>query len=191
MLRSGRLSTSTRMQLSGPAHTNPIGLLTLCYPHLSIKKKFPIALAHRVLLCHTLAATVFLAVHHIWCRAAPPSSATLHPAPRLLQLAARYALVAAHRSPSPVHAGVLLRCRRGATDATAPHQKVMATVDAMAERCATSARRYCDKSACCKRMFQVFRMFQKYVAIVSYGCCKSRSQILHMLQVFQRYVGSV
>jgi hypothetical protein len=29
---------------------------------------------------------------------------------------------------------------------------------------------------CCKHMFQVFRIFQRYVASVSYGCCKSRSR---------------
>jgi hypothetical protein len=32
------------------------------------------------------------------------------------------------------------------------------------------------ESACCKRMFQVFQMFQRYVASISYGCCKSRSR---------------
>jgi hypothetical protein len=32
----------------------------------------------------------------------------------------------------------------------------------------------CAENACCKRMFQVFQMFQRYVAIVSYECCKSR-----------------
>ena len=36
------------------------------------------------------------------------------------------------------------------------------------------ARRCYAESACCKRMFQVFQIFQKYVASVSYGCCKSR-----------------
>jgi hypothetical protein len=34
--------------------------------------------------------------------------------------------------------------------------------------------RFCA-SACCKRMFQVFQMFHRYVVSVSYGCCKSRS----------------
>ena len=38
-----------------------------------------------------------------------------------------------------------------------------------------AARRCCAESACCKHMFQVFHMFQKYVASVSYGCCKSGS----------------
>ena len=40
----------------------------------------------------------------------------------------------------------------------------------------------------CKCMFQLFQMFQRHVAIVSYGCCKSRLGTLHMLQVFQRHV---
>jgi hypothetical protein len=31
------------------------------------------------------------------------------------------------------------------------------------------------RSACCKHMFQVFQIFQRYVASVSDGCCKSRS----------------
>ena len=42
-----------------------------------------------------------------------------------------------------------------------------------------------------KRMFQVFQTFQRYVAIILYGCCKSRSVMLHILQVFQRHVASV
>jgi hypothetical protein len=31
------------------------------------------------------------------------------------------------------------------------------------------------ESACCKHMFQLFQLFQRYVASASYGCCKSRS----------------
>jgi hypothetical protein len=31
------------------------------------------------------------------------------------------------------------------------------------------------KNACCKRTFQVFQMFQRYVASASDGCCKSSS----------------
>jgi hypothetical protein len=31
------------------------------------------------------------------------------------------------------------------------------------------------KSSCCKRMFQLFQIFQRYVASISYECCKSRS----------------
>jgi hypothetical protein len=31
------------------------------------------------------------------------------------------------------------------------------------------------KNACCKHMFQVFQMFQRYVTSISCGCCKSRS----------------
>jgi hypothetical protein len=31
------------------------------------------------------------------------------------------------------------------------------------------------RSACCKSVFQVFEMFQRYDASVAYGCCKSRS----------------
>jgi hypothetical protein len=37
-------------------------------------------------------------------------------------------------------------------------------------------RRCYAESVCCKRMFQVFQMFQRYVASVLYGCCKSRSE---------------
>jgi hypothetical protein len=33
------------------------------------------------------------------------------------------------------------------------------------------------ESACCKRLFQ---MFQRYVASVSYGCCKSRSRFVNV-----------
>ena len=43
------------------------------------------------------------------------------------------------------------------------------------------------ESACCKRMFQ---MFQRYVASVSYRCCKSRSG-LHMLQWLYTHFASV
>jgi hypothetical protein len=38
-----------------------------------------------------------------------------------------------------------------------------------------ATRRCCAESACCKHMFQLFFMFQKYAASVLYGCCKSRS----------------
>jgi hypothetical protein len=31
------------------------------------------------------------------------------------------------------------------------------------------------ESVCCKRMFRVFQMFQRYVASISDGCCKNRS----------------
>jgi hypothetical protein len=41
---------------------------------------------------------------------------------------------------------------------------------------------------CC---IQVFQIFQRYVAVVSYGYCKSRSRILHMLQVFQKHIARV
>jgi hypothetical protein len=51
---------------------------------------------------------------------------------------------------------------------------------------------------CCKRMFKVFQIFQKYVASVSYGCCKSRSECCicwngytHMLQTSVPNVSSV
>jgi hypothetical protein len=32
------------------------------------------------------------------------------------------------------------------------------------------------KSTCCKHMFQVFQIFQRYVVIVLYERCKSRSE---------------
>jgi hypothetical protein len=34
----------------------------------------------------------------------------------------------------------------------------------------------CAENACCKRMFQVFRLFQTYVAVVLDECCKSRPE---------------
>jgi hypothetical protein len=37
-----------------------------------------------------------------------------------------------------------------------------------------TARKYYAKSACCKHMFQVFQMLQRYVANFLCGCCKSR-----------------
>jgi hypothetical protein len=40
----------------------------------------------------------------------------------------------------------------------------------------------------CKCIFQVFHM---YVAIVTYGCCKSRSGCCIFCKCFQRYVASV
>jgi hypothetical protein len=75
-----------------------------------------------------------------------------------------------------------------------------------------TARRYCSQSACCKHMFQVFQMFQRYVASVLYWCCKNRSgcciccngytrmlkcilncfmYFRRMLQVFYQYVANV
>jgi hypothetical protein len=43
---------------------------------------------------------------------------------------------------------------------------------------AISAWRCCDESACCKNVFEVFQTFQRYVAIVLFECCKSRSGML-------------
>jgi capsule polysaccharide modification protein KpsS len=40
-------------------------------------------------------------------------------------------------------------------------------------------------------MLHILQVFQRYVAIISYECCKSRSVMLHILQVFQRHVASV
>jgi hypothetical protein len=34
----------------------------------------------------------------------------------------------------------------------------------------------CAENTCCKSMFHVFQVFHRYLAIVSYGCCKSRSR---------------
>jgi hypothetical protein len=34
----------------------------------------------------------------------------------------------------------------------------------------------CAENTCCKSMFHVFQVFHRYIAIVSYGCCKSRSR---------------
>nr|TKV95970.1 hypothetical protein SEVIR_9G398300v2 [Setaria viridis] len=45
-------------------------------------------------------------------------------------------------------------------------------------------------AACCKRMFQVFQMFQKNVASVSCGCCKVDLDVA-MLHMFHTHVVSV
>jgi hypothetical protein len=64
---------------------------------------------------------------------------------------------------------------------------------------------YFAESACCKHMFQIFQMFQRYVVNVSYRCCKVDrvciccNSYTHILQVsipnvtpiFQTYVASV
>jgi hypothetical protein len=42
----------------------------------------------------------------------------------------------------------------------------------------------------CKSMFQVFQLFQMYVSIVLYGCCKSRLVCCHVAMVIT-YVASV
>ena len=58
------------------------------------------------------------------------------------------------------------RARRGAGDATVPHQKVWAIVDAMAAVMRDLNKEMCNGSARCNRMFQVFQTFQRYIAIV-------------------------
>ena len=63
-----------------------------------------------------------------------------------------------HRSRAPLH-GIMLRVELRINEP--PFSQ--------------AASRCCAESACCKRMFQVFQMFQRYVSSVSYGCCKSRS----------------
>jgi hypothetical protein len=37
-----------------------------------------------------------------------------------------------------------------------------------------ATKRCCAESTCCKCTFWMFQMFHRYVAIISYGCCKSR-----------------
>jgi hypothetical protein len=69
-----------------------------------------------------------------------------------------------------------------------------------------TASRCCAKSACCKHMFQVFNMLQRYVSSVSYECCKSRlgcciccngctcmfqTSIPNVSSIFQTFVASV
>jgi hypothetical protein len=56
---------------------------------------------------------------------------TLYPPSRLTQLTAPVPPAVAHRVLSHARTEVLLRCYRGATDATVPRQKVVAAVDAM------------------------------------------------------------
>ena len=57
---------------------------------------------------------------------------------------------------------------------------------------------HCAESTCCKLMFQVFQMFQRYVASVLYRCCKNRpgcctccNGYTHMFQVYVLNVLSV
>jgi hypothetical protein len=61
------------------------------------------------------------------------------------------------------------------------------------------------KTACCKIIFQVFQMFQRYVGSVVYRCCKGDRDVAHvvmaiyiyfkcmfqMFHLFQTYVASV
>jgi hypothetical protein len=69
-----------------------------------------------------------------------------------------------------------------------------------------AASRCSLESVCCKSMFQVFQMFQRYVTRVSYGCCETRSRcciccnsctrmlqvsVLNVSSAFQMYIASV
>jgi hypothetical protein len=102
----------------------------------------------------------------------------------------------AHRSP-PVHisrSACLARRGWGETRPRAAHdsQPVMAFSTRVASSAppanstpvnkipdeplfSQAAQRCCTEIACCKHMFQIFRMFQRYVASVRSGCCKNRS----------------
>jgi hypothetical protein len=118
-------------------------------------------------------------------RCAPPSSCQA-PSPA--------APAPAHRAPTCCALCPVPRVCWGAADAAVPHQKVVAAVEAMAVAMCNLSKEMLRL----KRMFQVFQIFQRYVVIVSYRCCKSiledvakiYRRMLHMLQVFQRHVFS-
>jgi hypothetical protein len=142
--------------------------MACCYAMRSLLPSSPLRTAsHAVRLPHPVARST---------RATPPSRVALHPLPCPLQLAT-------HRDA----AGVLLT-------PPFPTRRSWLLSTPWMPWLATSARRCYDESACCKRMFQMFQTFLRYVAIVLYRWCKSRSGMLHMLcmlQVFQRFVQNV
>jgi hypothetical protein len=132
MLRSG--CPSVRTPLSGPARTGPAGLITLCVSHPFSQKYLPITCCFAS--CARCCRLPCNAPHLAPCsppikrcapsRAAPPPSScrALSPTvPTLARCAPRLRCCA----PCPVP-----RAHRGAADATVPHQKVVAAVDAMA-----------------------------------------------------------
>jgi hypothetical protein len=80
--------------------------------------------------------------------------------------------------PSARH-GILHCANRLLHRSCAPLRDVKLRIDEPPTIKATS-RCYAENT-CCKRMFQVFQMFQSYVASVSYGCCKSRSKYVAMV----------
>jgi hypothetical protein len=109
--------------------TGPTGLLTLCVSHLFSKKISSYRSRHRMLLC----------VARSLLPSSPPrapSRATRlpHPTPRSIP---RCAPPSSRSAPSPAAPPLLRTCHvphthRGASAVVAPHQKVVAAVDAMA-----------------------------------------------------------
>ena len=121
------LMLRSRLPVSAPVRYWPNRSASSLRLSISLSKISPTpVLAHRVLLRRALAATDFPTVYPIPRRATPPSSATLHPTPRLLHR--RTALhhtrsSSLHVVPRPLRAP---RCCWGATDATVIHQKIAA-----------------------------------------------------------------
>jgi hypothetical protein len=159
-------------------------------------------LAHRVLLRHALATTVFPAVHPISRHVAPASSAALHLASRPYP---------APPPPSPCRAPSPHRARSSSLCAM-PHPRACRVVARVLPtplfptrrswppQCATWARRCCDESVC----FKYFRRFRGmlqcfiwmlhmcvYVASVSKVRCKCFWGLLKIFYMFQTYVTSV
>jgi hypothetical protein len=65
-------------------------------------------------------------------------------------------------------------CAAGRCQAVSPSSAV-GWLELAVSRSALRVRKKVEKNTCCKRMFQVFQMFQRYVASVSDEYCKSRS----------------
>jgi hypothetical protein len=162
MLRNGR--TSVRMPLSEHTHTGPNRpAYSLRLPSLLSKISPDRSCPSRATLRRALTAAIFPTAHSISRRVAPPSSAALHPAPSPLHHRAALhpplrllLLHAAHRAMSPACAEVL-------PTPPFPTRRSWPLLTPWPLRCATSARRCYDESACCKRMFQVFQTFWMYV----------------------------
>jgi hypothetical protein len=145
------------------------------------------ACARHVLLYCALAVAVFPAMHTISRHAAPPSSATLHPAPcpglhrhaalhpprRQLQLTVHRAPAAVHRAPSPAHAEVMLgccRCRRSPLEGRG-RCRCHGRCDARSQQGDVAMKAHVA-SICfkCFRCFKaILQLFHMDVAHVAYG----------------------
>jgi hypothetical protein len=173
----------TRYRLNRPA-------FSLCLPISLSKISSTPVLAHRMLLCHALAAAIFRVGHHILRCAAPLSSAALHPLPCSLQLPA-------HRAPCPIppRAEATMTRRRSSPEGCG-HYRRRGYYDTRPLQGDVAMKAHV--ASVCFKCFRCFRgvlqLFHMNVAKVDRGCCTCYiccKCFRGMLQVFQRFVQNV
>jgi hypothetical protein len=150
---------------SGHRSLTPLGLLPL--------RSDPASLARRAVVRPTYAVRSSLL---------SPTRYAPYPyhAPRFGRVPRRSLPLVAPRAVLAALAGGGARVRRWCSCAAASHRLRPDGWNLLAQA---------SSPLCCRCMFQVFQLFQRYVAVVSYGYCKSRSGMLYILQCCKCFRG--